>query len=87
MTLHSPGAVSGESAPVKVLTGARNGLSQNAPVACKAHQRDILEPPVPLHIERADYTGVVEIGQRCSLELTSAYTHLDSGFGSHSDLH
>ena len=43
MTLHSPGAVSSESAPTKVLTAARDGFSQNAAVACEAHQRDKLE--------------------------------------------
>ncbi len=43
MTLHSPGAVSGECAPAKTLTGARDGFSLNAAVVCEAHQRDKLE--------------------------------------------
>ncbi len=43
MTLHSPGAVSGESALAKTLTAARDGFSLNAAVACDAHQRDKLE--------------------------------------------
>ncbi len=43
MTLHNPGAVSGESAQAKVLTAARDGFSLNAAVACEAHQRDKLE--------------------------------------------
>jgi Putative transposase len=43
MTLHNPGAVSGQSAPSKVLTAARDGFSLNAAVACDAHQRDKLE--------------------------------------------
>jgi len=43
MSLHSPGAVSGECAPAKTLTVARDGFSLNAAVACAAHQRDKLE--------------------------------------------
>ncbi|MCP5083373.1 MAG: transposase [Alphaproteobacteria bacterium] len=43
MTLHSPGAMSGESALAKTLTTARDGFSLNAAVVCKAHQRDKLE--------------------------------------------
>ncbi len=43
MTLHSPGAVSGECAPAKTLTGARDGFSLNAAVVCETHQRDKLE--------------------------------------------
>ena len=42
-TLHNPGAVSGQSAPTKTLTAARNGFSLNAALACEAHQRDKLE--------------------------------------------
>jgi len=43
MTLHNPGAESGQSAQAKLLTAARDGFSLNAAVACEAHQRDKLE--------------------------------------------
>ncbi len=43
MTLHSPVNLSGECAPAKALTAARDGFSLNAAVACEAHQRDKLE--------------------------------------------
>ncbi len=63
MTLHTAGAVAGDSAPAKLITAARDGFSLNAAVVCEDHQREKLErlcryvSRAPLALERLSIDG------------------------------